>query len=91
MIEKVPANSKLFSLYGMDKPAELGGKESYIGDLVLDGTLTASKWADENLFFRHQKMEDDIALKPEWKPYVGTWGVGDLFSNLEQKCPYGYS
>ena len=53
MVTMVPADSTIFKLYALDKPAELGGVESYIGDLVLDGTFTTSKWADENLFFRH--------------------------------------
>lgn len=89
VIEMVPADSTLFKLYAMDKPAQLGGQESYIGDLILEGTLTSSKWADENLFFRHQKMDDDLAIKPEWKPYVAKWG--GMFQNLELKCPFGYS
>ena len=26
-----------------------------------------SKFADERLFFQHHRIEEDIALKPEWK------------------------
>ena len=50
----------------MDKPKELGGKETMIGTLQLKGGLIASKWADENLFFRHQYMDEDLKLHGEW-------------------------
>jgi hypothetical protein len=50
-LESVEANSELYRVYAMDQPEELGGTESYIGDLVLDGNLIASKWGDDILFF----------------------------------------
>lgn len=46
-LASVPANSALYKVYAMDKPKELGGKETLIGDLVLDGSLVSSKWGDE--------------------------------------------
>jgi hypothetical protein len=49
--------------------------------LVLDGKLTTSKWGDQNLFFRHQKFDEDLALHPEWKPYIP-------LESLKGKCPY---
>ena len=39
---------------------KVGGKRTLIGELILDGTMTKSRWGDENLFFRHQKMDDDL-------------------------------
>lgn len=41
----------LYNVYAWDAPEELGGTEVLIGDLQLAGTLTRSKWGDENLFF----------------------------------------
>jgi len=83
-LKTVPSGSNLYNIYGMDKPKELGGKEILIGTLVLDGKLTSSKWGDENLFFRHQKMNDDIKFHPEWTPYLPTFSSGG-------KCPFmGY-
>ena len=73
----VPANSVLYKVYATDAPEELGGTESYIGDLVLDGNLIASKWGDENLFFRHQRLEVDLKDHASWIPYEAAWG-----------CPY---
>lgn len=74
----------------MDKPKELGGKETLIGDLVLDGSLISSKWGDEKLFFRHQKMDDDLKIEPSWEKYTDKfWKLP--FTNLAAKCPFGYS
>ena len=55
-LESVEANSELYRVYAMDQPEELGGIESYIGDLVLDGNLIASKWGDDILFFEAPSM-----------------------------------
>lgn len=51
----VPANSKLYDVYAMTKPKQMGGKEIMIGTIQLHGKFHKSKWADENLFFRHQR------------------------------------
>uniref|UniRef100_A0A7S3FXK1 Uncharacterized protein n=1 Tax=Strombidium rassoulzadegani TaxID=1082188 RepID=A0A7S3FXK1_9SPIT len=70
----VPAGSTLYKVYGMDAPEELGGTEVHIGDLVLDGNLVASKWGDQNLFFRHQRLDDDLKVQPSWAPYEASFG-----------------
>jgi len=54
-----------------------------IGELVLDGTMTKSKWGDENLFFRHQKMDDDTKIYPDWEQYLPKWSMGE-------GCPFGF-
>ena len=69
-LESVPANSRLYDVYATSKPTELGGTEALIGTLVLDGTMTRSKWGDENLLIRHQKMNDDEKIHEEWDPYL---------------------
>ena len=35
--------------------------------------LTTSFWGDEHLKFRHQRIEEDLELRPEWKPYAYVW------------------
>ena len=32
--------------------------------------ITPSYWGDEHFFIRHQRMDEDLALKPEWVPYT---------------------
>ena len=72
----IPSGTTLYKVYAMDAPAELGGSETYIADLVLTSALTTSKWGDEHLFFRHQVMDDDISLRPEWEQYLDKWTAG---------------
>jgi hypothetical protein len=43
--------------------------------------MVTSKWGDEKMFIRHQKMDNDIKLKPSWKPYYASYKLGG-------KCPY---
>ena len=51
-----PANSTIYDVYALDKPVPLGGTETLIGSLQLDGSMTTSKWGDQNLFYKHQVM-----------------------------------
>merc|ERR1712151_525718 len=37
-----------------------------IGHISLTTQLTRSKFGDEELFFKHQLMEEDFGLHPEW-------------------------
>ena len=80
-LTNVPANANLYSVYGLDGPTERGGKEHFIGTLQLRGSLVKSNYGDEHLFFRHQKMDDDLKLQPDWAPYVPKY-------SLDGKCPY---
>ena len=77
----VPANAHLYDVFGLDGPTETGGQEHHIGTLQLDGSLVTSEFGDEHLFFRHQLMDGDLKVKPEWTPYVPKY-------SLSGKCPY---
>ena len=86
-LESVPANARLYDVYALDKPQGLGGSEQLIGTLVLDGKMTRSKWGDDNLYIRHQKMDEDRDIHKEWEPYI------DKFSIFEKNengwgCPF---
>lgn len=59
----------------------MGGQEINIGTIQLVDKLYKSKWADENLFFRHQRQDDDLNYHPEWEPYSPRY-------SLDGKCPY---
>ena len=66
----IPSGSKLFSIYAMDQPVELGGKDQLIGSFVTNSSLVTSYWGDEHMYFRHQRMDDDLKIRPEWEPYT---------------------
>jgi hypothetical protein len=74
----VPANSVLYNVYALDKPTELNGSWKKIGALQLDGSLVKSKWADENLFFRHGYMDYDLNEHSDWTKYTPKF------------CPFGF-
>lgn len=84
----------------MDGPTELGGIEHHIGDLVTTSIMTTSKFGDKDLFFRHQKLEEDIALRPEWETFEPKYdgGIFDSVGNtvlsagqkISAKCPFSY-
>ena len=71
-LKNVPVGLTLYKVYAMDEPAELGGKETQIANIVLSSELMTSTWADKSLFFRHQNVQDDVSLKPEWDSYLPT-------------------
>ena len=80
-LASVPADSVLYDVYAFDKPTELGGEEVMIGQVQLDGQLISSKWSDQNLFFRHPKMDPDLEDHPEWIPYVPHFDSGCPFTH----------
>ena len=62
----IPKGTKLYEIYALDKPMEIGGTEKMIGELFLTSNLITSKWGDTRLFFRHQDMAEDLRHHPEW-------------------------
>lgn len=100
-LKTVKSGTTLYEVYGMSAPSELGGHEFLIGDLVTTSDVTSSLWGDDHLFYRHQMTEDDIALKPEWKPYYPVYSIGsgsasvdslitDTFDAFKAVCPFAY-
>jgi len=77
----VPANSKVYDVYAYDKPSQIGGVESHIGSLNMVGEFTSSNFGDKEFFIRHQDEAEDLAIHPEWTPYVRVFSLGG-------KCPY---
>ena len=43
--------------------------------------MVTSKWGDTVYYVRHQYLDDDVKLKPEWTPYYASYKLGG-------KCPY---
>ena len=78
----------------------MGGQETKIGTLVTDSETTRSYYGDEKLLFRHQKLEDDLELRPEWaeheKKYSGVFNEVDpselaaAQKNEMFDCPFAF-
>mmetsp|Transcript_4630 Transcript_4630/g.6107 ORF Transcript_4630/g.6107 Transcript_4630/m.6107 type:complete len:344 (+) Transcript_4630:29-1060(+) len=69
-LQPTPAGSLLFNVYATDQPTELGGSEQLIAQMKTKSTMVTSNWGDEHMFFRHQRMDDDLKYRPEWEPYT---------------------
>jgi len=78
----IPSGAILYKVLALDKPVELGGSETEIAELVLTSAPTTSRWGDQHLFFRHQTMEDDISIHPDWSQYLDQWDHLSI-----QTCP----
>ena len=37
--------------------------------------MTTTTWGDKNLYFRHQDMAEDVAIRPEWEDYLDKFGI----------------
>jgi len=41
-----------------------------IAQLETNSAMNPSNFGDEHLYFRHERMDDDLKLRPEWEPYT---------------------
>ena len=83
----IPSGSTVWTVYGLDAPTELGGKEHLIGTLVTTSETIKSFYGDDMLLIRHQRVEDDIKLKPEWENYYSKYDSSNDLPDLED-CYY---
>ena len=43
------------------------------------------------MYFRHQRMEKDLELRPEWKPYTPKYkGILSLEEEQNSDCPFAH-
>ena len=81
-------------IFAYDTPPEFGGEEKLIGWLVQKSDQISSFWADTQLFFKHQRMDDDIKERPHYFEWLQFWDEGTLpetgINNPApmQKCPF---
>ena len=56
----------IYDFHAHRNPDDLVGLK--LGQVVIpERCVDKSKFADERLFFQHHRIEEDIALKPDWK------------------------
>ena len=67
----------MYAVYAIESPTS---DKVHIGDLYLKSKLEKSFFGDKYMFFKHQDMVEDVALKPEWKTHVA---VGS-----SKSCPF---
>jgi len=66
----IEIGTRLFTIKGHQGPEDKEGV--VLGDLITTDLCLSSYFADTKMFFKHQWIEDDVALKPEWTDgYLG--------------------
>ena len=64
-IDLIPDGTTLYTFITYSDPKDVYGTE--MGKLVVVDGCYPTKFGDEELFFRHQRLEEDIELRPEWE------------------------
>ena len=60
----ITMGTKIYGLKAYESPDDFEG--TFLGNVVTTDTCTSSFYGDTKLFFKHQYIEEDIKLKPEW-------------------------
>ena len=60
----IPVGTKLYTIKAIQNPEN--PIDSILGNLVIADECVSSNFGDTEMFFKHQWIEDDIALRPEW-------------------------
>ena len=60
----IPKDTELYKVKASMNPDDQNG--SIIGNLVTEGPCVTSNFGDTKLSFKHQSIQDDVDLKPEW-------------------------
>jgi len=97
MFATITKGTNLYDVFALDVPEPMGGKYTKIATIHLDEKATTSKWGDGGFFIRHQRMDEDLVLKPEWAEHSARFGLtgGAKYNScsaevapLDQKCPW---
>ena len=62
-LREIEAGEKLYDIFAKE---DYDASPQLIGGLVTTSAIDNSVYADSKLFLKHQVMEEDFALKPEW-------------------------
>lgn len=62
-LSSIEAGTHLFNVFAKDSPT---AEKSRLGTLKTTSQCVRSLFGDQNLFFRHQRMEEDFVREPDW-------------------------
>ena len=60
----IEPGTRLYTMRGHTSPDDLEG--FVLGDVITSDACVSSLFGDTKMFFKHQWIEDDVALRPEW-------------------------
>lgn len=91
MLGSIPVGTSLFDVYAFASPLDDQNDNGILlGSMVTTSECLNSKFGDNSLFFRHQRVEDDWQLQPEWLNQMdpqATCGLSKLTTNPPAYCP----
>ena len=73
-----------------------GSRGDLIGRVVATSKIITSLWGDQTLFFKHQRIDDDLKVNKWWKEYLQTWPLGKMsetpmaYPRPKEKCPFAF-
>jgi hypothetical protein len=68
-LRTIPSGSTLYDIYAK---ADYDAPPTLIGSMVTTSEIESSSFADGKLFLKHQIMEEDFLLRPEWLSRCGS-------------------
>jgi len=93
-LKGIEAGSVLFNVYAYESSIEkiAHPEGQLIGSIVTTSEVVTSLWGDQQLYFRHGRIDDDLRLKPQWEDYIPVWKTGTLEdTGLTQPMPFAAS
>ena len=81
----IPSDIKLWDVYASSHPEDTNHVK--IAELISASEVVFSETGDTNIFFRHQFMQEDIDLHPEW--YEDKTTEEDN-GNCKLFCPFSF-
>jgi len=85
-LEKIPYHFHLFDVYAQSSPS---AAEQKIGTITTAAQCYRSKYGDEHMYFRHQRMEEDFKYNPNWlteMDAMAVCGTNDVGVTPPAKC-----
>jgi len=73
MEERVTKGTHLFDVFAQADPKSTNTQK--IGSITTTSECTRSLFVDKHFFVRHQRMEEDFVLRPEWVDMVKEVGL----------------
>jgi len=84
-LSKIEKGTELLNVYTLASPT---ATRKFLGKLTTTSECVMSKFGDQSLFFRHQRMEEDFVKKPEWtKEDLGKGCRAKAVDNKKWQCP----
>eukprot|EP00591_Stephanopyxis_turris_P008837 CAMPEP_0195527036 /NCGR_PEP_ID=MMETSP0794_2-20130614/28451_1 /TAXON_ID=515487 /ORGANISM="Stephanopyxis turris, Strain CCMP 815" /LENGTH=339 /DNA_ID=CAMNT_0040657859 /DNA_START=323 /DNA_END=1342 /DNA_ORIENTATION=+ len=68
ILETIEEGTILYWVFGRESPNEC--RWHTLGSIVTTSEMISSEYGDFQLFFRHQRMKEDIALNPQWEQHM---------------------